>query len=308
MFPLPSFGWQTSRAVALATILCVGGSFCGCERTEAKASDRELLASAWAYFKLSEFSEAQRNFARVIEQAKDKASFESRVQAEYGLAAITAMGSEADSAKAVPQFQQVINELPHSDLAGWSQLAMVRMTQQAIGTDTPDARKKLDADYRAVIETYRGQPPADEAFVHLQALRLIPLDRDAARQVNADITAYLNRGTRYVSALYNLRAISHQLCDEYQASFDDRTASIASQEKDPQNPMQIDAGLLYAMGVSAQFDLGDFATARQYYQRFLDLYPTEQRSFTVKLLMKNMDHVEASLPSMPAGAARIEVP
>src|SRR2546423_929018 len=49
------------------------------------------------------------------------------------------------------------------------------------------------------------------------------------------------------------------------------------------------------IGMMAQFDVGDFATARKYYAKFLAAYPRDQRAFNVRLMMRNMDETEAAV-------------
>ena len=51
----------------------------------------------------------------------------------------------------------------------------------------------------------------------------------------------------------------------------------------------------YRIGLMAQYDVGDFATARHYYHKFLEEYPTDQRAFNVKLELARMDQLEQKL-------------
>lgn len=47
--------------------------------------------------------------------------------------------------------------------------------------------------------------------------------------------------------------------------------------------------------MKAEFDLGDFTLAREFYQKLIKEYPTDQRVFPAKLALKRMDETEAKI-------------
>jgi len=289
----------------LATLCCAAG----CDRTRVARSNEQLLSEAWADCASSKFAESAVAFQQVVQQSQKPDAQAMRLLGEYGLATLEALGDQPEPEKAKLLFQQIVKEAPKSDEAAWSQLASIRIQQRLEGTDTAASRQRLAQGYREIIGSWPDTPTADEAFVHLQALLLISPSDDEARHVASDISTYLGQGkTRFAPALCNLRGIAYSSCHDSRQALDNSIASLDRQEHDPINPAPADSARLYGIGAQAQFDVGDFATARKFYGRLLKEYPTDQRVFTVKLLLKNMDKVEADLAKSPDMASAGEGP
>ena len=71
--------------------------------------------------------------------------------------------------------------------------------------------------------------------------------------------------------------------------------SVEAKEIDPANPAQNNISEYYRIGMMAQYDVGDFATARKYYGLFLRDYPRDLRAFNVKRMLQHLDATAAAL-------------
>jgi len=51
----------------------------------------------------------------------------------------------------------------------------------------------------------------------------------------------------------------------------------------------------WLIAVYAEFDAGDFKTAREYYRRLIDEYPTDNKVYMAKMALERLDEVEAQI-------------
>jgi tetratricopeptide (TPR) repeat protein len=148
-----------------------------------------------------------------------------------------------------------------------------------------------------VIEQYPGTAAAEEAFFFRQSLRLETLKEEDAREAARELTEHLkNDGKGKIrTALYALLGRAHETLKQYPEALAALIASLDAKENDPANPNQNNILEYYRIGMMAQFDVGDFAIARKYYERFLKEYPRDQRAFSVSMLLKHLEATEAAL-------------
>lgn len=271
----------------------------GCEPGRSDLPPRDLLEKGWGHFRLEEFAEAQLAFETALEKVA-ASDADLRLNAIYGLGLIASL-SQQGTKDARQRFEQVIAEdhSPGRAMAAWAALALVR---EAHLPDTADAipdTSFLAAAYTRMMTDYPGTSAAEEAFLHRTAMRVESLQAAEAQQAIVEVRAYVTAHpqARLRTALLALQSTAHQTLGEYPEALAAAIASVESKEPDPANPRQNNILEYYRIGMMAQFDVGDFPTARAYYGRFLAEYPRDQRAFAVKLLLSHLDRTEAALGS-----------
>jgi tetratricopeptide (TPR) repeat protein len=198
----------------------------------------------------------------------------------------------------------MIEENVDATLTPWLALARVRLDHVPPRSDVTLDAGKLKGDYRAVIERHPGTPAADEAMLYRASL--LAQSTDAAELTAAldEVRAYIagKSDLRYVSPLHGLRAAMFQSLKRYPEQLEASILQLQTREIDPSNPNQNFAWDYFSIGVLAQFDVGDFATARTYYNKLIAEYPNEQRVFLARKLMDDMDRIEQTLRNPERGA------
>jgi len=71
--------------------------------------------------------------------------------------------------------------------------------------------------------------------------------------------------------------------------------ALERKEIDPTNPYSDNAWPYWDIATVAEFEVGDFETARKYYQMLIDGYPTDTRKYPAKQALKRMDKLEAEI-------------
>jgi tetratricopeptide (TPR) repeat protein len=304
---------HAARAPAAALVLTIAlGS---CTRPPMAGTPEDLLSSGWRHFRLEEFDEAERAFQAALAQLDhpptasptappasptESRPLDQRVNALYGLAMVASLGHHGDqSARAADLFRQVIalDTSPTRSMAAWAALAMVRDAHLPPSPDTPADPAALARGYDDLLRTYPDTPAAEEAFLYRTTLLVQTLaPADAERAVD-DLTAYLEAhpGARLRTALLTVLSSACETLHRYPDALKAAIAAVEAKEIDPTNPWQTNILEYYRIGMMAQFDVGDFATARTYYRRFLAEYPRDQRAFNVQLLLNHLDDTEARL-------------
>ena len=278
-------GWLVAFALALA----------GCARTRDAGSIRERIDHGWDRYRLGEYADARRVFQAALDTAAPGS--DERLHALYGLA--TAWGlqrTDADDEKAVSLYLQVIALAPTNDLAAWSWLAIARIRSLPVDGEPPPLQPQLAA-YQDCIRRFPFHPAGEEALLFHQAARLQKPDTNAAQRVLAELEAFLRDHPQSP-----WRSAACRLADHCSALLGqgERRLAFALEERrtaeiDPTNPVQ-DLSLAYwRIATLAEFEAGDFATAREYYRRLIAEYPQQQHVFLAKQELKRMDELEAAI-------------
>jgi tetratricopeptide (TPR) repeat protein len=269
----------------------------GCGRRDAAFSASDPVRAAWQAFRLGEFDTAARLFQDAVDRLPphDPAVH----QALYGLATTcnlrTPLGTQ-DKPRARAAYARIIEANPKADLAAWSLLALARMEHLVpVGRD-PDY-DSVRAAYRAVIDRFPGHPAADEAFLYLQstfAATLEPADaRRAAEALERFTTTRTDSG--FLSAAYRLLMTCYETLERPADRLQAALMALEHQEVDPTNPKQDNAWTYWEIAVIAEFEAGDFATARRFYRRLIEEYPQDIRRFSAGRALERMDALEARL-------------
>jgi tetratricopeptide (TPR) repeat protein len=260
----------------------------------------EQLRIGWNRFRVSEFDQA----AAAFEKARDSTSPDSplHAQALYGLAStwhLRRPGDDRPHAKAL--YEQVVALTPKSDEAAWSLLALARLKHVPPVGQEPDLEEVRRA-YQEVIDRFPGHLAGHEAFLHQQATRVAAYRPEEAWQVLATIDAFIKRypDSRFLSPLYDLESLCHFVLDEPEKRLAAELRSLENREMDPTNPNMDNAAVYWTVACVAQYEVGDFATARKFYKLLLEEYPADVRSFGAKQALKGMDELEAKIRSETA--------
>jgi tetratricopeptide (TPR) repeat protein len=310
-------------ARACALIACALLGLATCSREDARGTPQELITEAWKEFRLGDFDSAAHRFSSAIHRLdKEKAKGhpladerELRINALYGLGLVGTVGREGGEAGGSPEgrryLQQVIAMEGRGEMAAWAALALVRDEHLPQTSSDPIDIPRLRTLYRGILEKYPGSQASQEAFLYLQSLYVETLEPADAHAAIDAIEAYLasNPKAPFRSALHTLMSAANVTLKNYPAALRESIQSLETKEVDPSNPTANNILEYYRIAMMAQYDVGDFDTARKYYHRFLEEYPNDQRAFTVKLQLARMDRLEQELrsgkdPAQARGAAQ----
>lgn len=283
----------------LAIWLCLAG----CSRPISVDAPARRIQSGWDQFRLGEFGLALKDFEAAAQGSQSGSS--NHLAALYAQATTWALRRpDADMARAERLYRAVIALAPTNDVAAWSSLALARMKAEPVGGEIPPLQPQVAA-YQDVIDRFPFHPAGEEAFFHQQAARLEQPDEARSRDVLAALENFLRshphspwRGVAYglVGHCCGVLGLKDR---RLQAAFDSwRWAEI-----DPSSPPSArDMSAFYwQIATLAEFETGDFALARDYYRRFIDEYPREQRVFVAKQELKRMDELEERIRGQESG-------
>ena len=282
---------QRSLRLACALLVFVFHA-CGNEQT---GTPEEQIREGWNRYRLSEFGEALGIFESV-EASQPRAS-ETYLQSLFGQASCWNHRRDGrDTAKAISYYQEVIAQAPANPLAAWCALDIVRAKHLAPADQERDY-PKLAEEYGEVYRKYPDSLAGEEAFVYQIRLTLPTASANEARQKLGEIEAFLDRhqNTPFRSPLYTLMAESYHRLNEEEKRLDCMIKAIETREVDPKTPFFELSTAYWNIAYAAEFEAGNFAIAREYYQRLINEFPRESRVFASRKALARMDAVEAAL-------------
>ena len=271
----------------------------------ARAADpvAEQLASGWETYRLNEFDRAQRFFTEALRLAP--AGSDARLQALYGLGTTWNLRRPGeDREKAAGYYRQILDAAPESDVGAWTALALARMKHLVpVGKD-PDLNEVRLA-YREVMRRYPGHLVAKEAFIYSMSTYIATLEEAQTRYAIANLQRFVRQpgAHEFLQPAWSLMAVGYTTLKQPEQRLFAEIRSLKTTEVDPANPFNEFAWAYWNIATLAEFEVGDFATARAYYQRLLREYPNDKRVYGVKQALKRMDEVEAKLRK---GDAKLE--
>lgn len=267
----------------------------GCRKDAAKAQPEALIKSGWNNYRLGEFGLAVRDFEAARTHAGRGSS--SSLGALYGLAVTWDLRRpDQDPVKAEALFREVIETAPASPLAAWSMLDLANMKCLPVDGARPDVAAQVKA-YGEVVARYPGTPAGEEAFLMLQAARLAVPGTNSTQAILDDLQAFAasHGQSPWLSTTYTLMAQCGWILERPQERLTAFMQAWKSTEIDPANPLQDLSWTYWQIATIAEFDIGDFALARDYYTRLIAEYPTEQKVFLAKQELRRMDQLEAEI-------------
>lgn len=273
-------------------ILCLAISFqCGCDfNKEKRQSAREALDAGWRQFNIGEYGNALKLFQQAAYSKDSNISLQSRYA--MGITWGLRQGG-ADKEKAAEIFESIITEFPKNDMAAWSLLALARQKQIVAPDKTPDYDDVRKA-YQRLVDSFPSHPAAEEGFIYQQATYLVSLSKDDARTAIGNLKRFISEKntSQFISPAWALIAKCHEILNEPEAQLDALKKSLDTQIVDPNDPFVDNSGLYWNIATLAEFGLGDFVTARDFYKRMMKEYPQDVRNFSARLALERMDKVE----------------
>lgn len=286
--------WLRVTKLVLACGL-LGSGLLACARVEkVESTGGPSLDHAWQNFRLAEYDLADKEFATVLAHAT-KGSDE-YLRAVFGLANVWNLRRPGeDIEKARTLYQQIITEAPEHDLAPWCELALVRLQHVVpVGKD-PDYNA-VRQGYRDIIRKHPQHLAAKESTIYLNATLVATLDETLTRQAVSNLTAFIASGTKeFVAPAYSLLAVSYTTLKNPEMRLASEIKAFENVEIDPANPFNEFAWAYWNIATIAEFEVGDFALARQYYQRLIKEYPVDIRTYPALQALARMDSVEQAL-------------
>ena len=99
----------------------------------------------------------------------------------------------------------------------------------------------------------------------------------------------------FVSPAWSLLTVAYVNLNEQEKRLAAEEESFKHTETDPNDPSVEYAWAFWNLATIAEFDVGDFAKARRYYQALIDTYPNDLRVHGCKVALARMDAMEAKL-------------
>jgi tetratricopeptide (TPR) repeat protein len=254
-----------------------------------------LTARAWEDYRDGEYATAVHGFSDAAHAAP--AGSADRLEALYGLGmAWNLRGSGSDPALAEKCFREVLTLSPTGELAAWSLLALARMKHAVPVGEEPDYPAVRKA-YQDVIDRFPNHLAGEEAFIYLESTWVATLDPKDAEPALVALEGFIrdHAASKFLSPAWALVAECEATLGRSDERLKAKIASLETRELDPTNPYSDNAALYWEIATIAEFEAGDFATARKYYRALADEYPLDQRKWGAKLALERMDAVEAGL-------------
>jgi tetratricopeptide (TPR) repeat protein len=295
-------------ALAAALALCAL-ALTGCGRAstnDASASAPELIEQGWTSYRLNEFHDAILQF-EAARAAAEPGSAE-WAMATYGLGIVWDLQRPGeDPKKATAYFNEVLESAPDSSVAPWVKLALVRQKHLVPVGQEPDY-DAVKAGFQAIIDDYPGHLAAKEAFLYLEGIRLsegINSDEPGvleaqSRAAESNLLAYIEAqnaasNTEFVSPAWSLLTVAYVNLDEQEKRLNAEEESFSHVETDPNDPSVEYAWAYWNLATIAEFEVGDFETARLNYRKLIEEYPNDIRVHGCKVALARMDALEAKI-------------
>lgn len=280
---------------SLAMIFCVS-LLIGCSPKASTSNDPNvLLTQGWDNFRTGDYDQAVKCFSQIMTQNPESNPI--YLQALYGLATTWNLRRPGEKpALAIELYTRLAEKAPESDLAGWSLLALARMKHVTpVGTE-PDYEQVRPA-YQKVIDRYPKHPAAEEAFLYQQTTWIASLRPEDARKALSALEQFVTDHPKggFTSTAWSLIGRCHAILKEPEKNLYALIQEVETHEIDPNDPYADHSIQYWTIANVAEFDVGDFQTARSYYNRFIKEYPQDFRVYPAKLALERMNKIEAEI-------------
>ncbi len=283
-----------NRSALFSTVVVLAGLVFlpACAKKQTAEDPKDLIAKGWNEYTLSEFGRAIAKFEAAVNSPQP----EEKWMALYGLATTWNLRRPGeDLEKATEIYRQIIREAPDHDLAAWSLLALARMKHLVPVGQDPDLREVCKA-YQEVIDRFPNHLAAKEAFIYQCSVLVSSLDHNDAKQALSVLGEYTKNPTNtFIGPAYSLMAVAYTTLGNQEQRLQAEILSLNNTEVDPTNPFTEFSWPYWNIATIAEFDVGDFDTARVYYNKLIDEYPTDVRVYGAKQALKRMDQLEAKI-------------
>ena len=277
----------------LAGLLALGLSACG-KKTAGGGDAPALIADGWTAYRLSEFQNAVLAF-EAARAAAEKGS-DDWAMATYGLATTWDLRRPGEDPKqATGLYKEILDAAPESPMIPWTELALARQMHLVPVGQEPDYAAVNQA-YQHILDKFPGHLAAKEAFLYLQSIQLAKLEPKSTRDAVAKLEDFVAREKKeFLSPAWSLLAVGYTTLGDQEKRLLAEKNSFETTEVDPSDPFIEFAWAYWNLGTIAEFEVGDFALARQYYQLLIDKYPKDIRVYGCKQALARMDALEAKI-------------
>ncbi len=264
-------------------------------RAPVPLAPEEAIAEAWQCFRWREYDRALARF-EMAEAGLEKGA-PGYWEAVYGTATVWGQRlplEKRDTATAARLYARIIEEAPASDQAAWAMLDRARLAHlRPVGEQVDYVA--VAAAYHAVYTAYPEHPAGHEALACAVSTRLLSFDAAAAEACLPllDAFAEAHPESRFISQVLRLQAQCCQYVGRYEAQLAAELRALERFEEDPLG--YVDMSVVYwRIATLAEFDVGDFETARRFYRRLIEEEPTNPKHFPSKMALERMDRIEAA--------------
>ena len=277
----------------LAGLLALGLSACG-KKTAGGGDAPALIADGWTAYRLSEFQNAVLAFETA--RASAEKGSDDWAMATYGLATTWDLRRPGEDPKLATQlYQEILAAAPDSPMIPWTELALARQMHLVPVGQEPDYAAVNQA-YQHILDKFPGHLAAKEAFLYLQSIQLAKLEPKSTRAAVAKLEDFVAREKKeFLSPAWSLLAVGYQTLNEQEKRLLAEKNSFEATEVDPSDPFIEFAWAYWNLGTIAEFEVGDFALARTYYNLLLEKYPKDIRVYGCKQALARMDALEAKI-------------
>jgi len=288
------FSLKIKKTCWLAGLAGVALMLCACSARKTAADPATLIKAGWNNYTLSEYDRAEADFEAALAAAP--AGSEARAQALYGLATTVNLRRPGeDPERARKLYAEILDQYPRHDLAAWSLLGLARMQHLVPVGAEPDypAVKKA---YQDVMPRFPGHLAAEEAFIYYNSILIQTLQEADTRQAISNLLAAVqNPSNRFIGPAWSLLAVGYQTLGMPEQRLECELKSFDTTEVDPSNPFTEFAWQYWNIATIAEFEVGDFETARKFYNKLIAEYPRDIRIYGARQALKRMDELEAKI-------------
>jgi len=287
--------------VLLAAGLMLGGVGCGRRATQT-GDAASLIREGWKAYRLNEFQNAVLDFEAAIEQAEPNS--DAWAMATYGLATTWDLRRPSeDRDLATELYEEILKVSPDGPMAPWTELALARQQHLVPVGQEPDY-EAVNAAYQHLIEKFPDHLAAKEAFLYLQSIQLAKLDPESTKDSVEKLNHFIQeQELEFVGPAWSLLAVGYTTLGDQQMRFVSEKNSFDKTEVDPSDPYLEFAWAYWNLATIAEFEVGDFDSARNYYQMLIDTYPNDIRVYGCKQALKRMDALEAKIRAEEEGSS-----
>ena len=177
----------------------------------------------------------------------------------------------------------------------WTELALARQQHLVPVGQEPDYAA-VNAAYRHIMEKFPDHLAAKEAFLYLQSIQLAQLDPKTTRAAERKLREFVQGNRKeFAAPAWSLLAVAYTTLGEQEQRLEAEKNSFELTEVDPSDPFIEFAWAYWNLATIAEFETGDFALARTYYNLLLEKYPKDIRVYGCKQALARMDALEAKI-------------
>ena len=283
----------------LAGLLAWGLSACG-KKAAGGGDAAALIGDGWTQYRLSEFQDAALTFESA--RASAERGSDEWAMATYGLATTWDLRRPGENPKLATQlYREILEAAPNSPMIPWTELALARQKHLVPVGVEPDYAAVNQA-YQHIMEKFPGHLAAKEAFLYLQSIQLAKLEPQSTRAAEKQLKEFVEFGTtEFAGPAWSLLAVAYTTLKEPEKRLEAEQKSFELTEVDPSDPYVEFAWAYWNLATIAEFEVGDFAIARKYYNLLLEKYPTDIRVYGCKQALERMDALEAKIRAEEEG-------